>query len=191
MIAICFIVGIVFGQVKNTTPYTDTCWISETLDSAVIYYGKAFVMADAQPEKVMICKVDDTTAAGFASDSIQFDWGYQLGYLTMDSANLEDTLWTKEFFFLDSMSTANFGAADVEGYVRSSDMVAVIDSLSGQADTTDVDGYASQARPFSLLKWAHFIRPWVRGLGKNQLKGEELRLNMHLIQKYYNHTRIR
>ena len=183
-------VGLVFGQVYNTTPYTDTCWITDTLDSATVYYGKTFNVADAQPLKYMVCKVNDTAEAGYANDSVQFEWGYERGFLSLDSAADEDTVWERVHIFVDSMCVGNFGAAIISGTVTH-DILTPDFTYAGEADTSNVTGFAVQVRPLGNYHYSHFIRPWVKSLGKANKDAAALYLQFHLIQKKYSYTRGR
>jgi hypothetical protein len=137
----------------------------------------------------IVAKVNDTTSAGFASDSVNVGWGYQLGYKTVTSAGATKVLWgSRDRVAVDTMAT--MGAADV-GFSYQAVTVSGIDGqkavyakagATGLIDTTKVSGYAVQRRTSYFEPGADYIRFYALGLTGNNADT----LDMVVEPRFYN-----
>lgn len=145
---------------QNWQGWLDTVSISDTLEEDTVKYTSALPITDGEDLRV-ICKVNDTSSDGFASDSIKMFWGYQLGNITLDSAGSVDTAWddriTVDTLDNDSLGTENVGSTASDGTITRN---------WGTIDTTHVTGYGIQSR-WLVPEWGVLIRYWVQGMADN------------------------
>lgn len=163
------------GLPRNQMGWGDTASITDTLQADTIKYTAALSLTDGENIRVL-CKVDDTTSAGFASDSISFVFGYQTGTITLDSTTDTsladsyklDTMWC-ERVILDTFSVDSFNVDSV--WTTGTD--GAITSYANHPDTAHVEGWAVISRCF-YPEWDEIIRYWAKGLAANKA-GEKLR----------------
>jgi hypothetical protein len=160
----------VMGQ-ENWNGFNDTASIVGW-DSLEVRYSKAFTLTRYEDIAVVV-KVNDTSSAGFAGDSVSGVYGYQLGYPVLNSLGKRDTLWWPKDtgIILDTFDlTDSAGVAKGKG-VSGADG-SVTDYLGG-IDTSEISGYATQASWF-IPKWAPAIRFFVYGLAGNRTVGNKI-----------------
>lgn len=201
--SVLLIVGIVNANsmrdtvVQNWNGYRDTVSITDTLDSATVYYSsRSFKLTDYENIRINV-KCDDTTAAGFANDSVNFVWGYQTGSATLDTSTSTtntspslDTIWDSRVT-VDTMVADSFGVSNVKTYGTD----GVITQTWGTADTSSVSGFATMSHNISP-EWDCVIRFWVMGIGNDgegatQTSTKGLKLYFELKNRVYKPTRRR
>lgn len=173
-------------RIENWRGLGDTTSITDTLDSNTVYYAHtAWSLTDGEDIR-FICKVNDTAEAGFASDSVNFEWGYVLGNLCFDSTDsLIDTCWKKvnpivlDTMTVDSFGVQNFGKVAADGSFTSS---------LGVIDTSEVAGFAIQDIWF-VPEWAMLIRPYVKGLGDANADAKALKIKFEMVRREYSQIR--
>lgn len=156
----------------NSSGYTDTSAIVDTLDSASVKYSKAFRLSAYEDLRVLV-KCDDSTSAGFASDSLNFAWGYQTGTLTYDStfrSTYRDTAWD-DLIYVDTIRTDSLGDVNTGKMYPDGSILR----YWGGVDTLSVLGYAVQSRRLKP-EWDEFIRFFAVSLGGIQKKGAPIEL---------------
>lgn len=148
-----------FDRLQNWHGYNDTMlvWLAKQDTTA---YTAPFRLSDFNNFRLVV-GADDTSSAGFASDSIHFVWGYQSGCEIQNSSGNRDTVWDNAIFVVDTFRVTHLGTIDT----------AQVDS-AGQPgknlayiDTGYVSGYATQSRLIQpqwdclLRLWAHTYAP--------------------------------
>lgn len=160
-----FAFSVCFGA-QNWNSAADTAMVNDTITNAEVVYTKAFNLSDYEDVRA-IMMVDDTTAAGFASDSVNFIWGYQTGNQVINASGAFDTIWDARVT-IDTVATASFGTWAIEGTIGPSG--ALTRSESKVVDTTMVTGYAVQSKIF-VPQWDMFNRYWIQGVTGNLTGG--------------------
>lgn len=160
----CFLllVGCVFSA-ENWNGWRDTSAVIDTLEADTIKYSKAFSLTDGEDVRVVLLH-DDTSSAGFSSDSMKVQWGYQTGCPVLDSGGSIDTIWD-DFIVIDTLDDDSLGKArSVYGSVTYSGTLTR--EWKKRSDTLSVSGYAIQNRWF-VPEWNVLIRYFVKGLTGN------------------------
>jgi hypothetical protein len=143
-------------NVRNRNALDEDTAIVSTLKSGTSAYSKWMQLSDAE-DITVILKMKDTTAAGFASDSFAFVFGYQTGNPVFDSTNLarNEVYSRSPLYVLDTLITDSLGKAEgayaIEAYDGS------ITETTGRIDTTNCPVWAVYQRPF-YPRWGVFIR---------------------------------
>jgi len=171
-------------KVQNWNGWLDTVGVTDVLDSATVYYTKAFRLSDGEDVRIL-CKVNDTAEDGFADDSVNFEWGYQTGSLCLNSSGVLDTAWD-DLMTVDTMTADSFGVAK-KGVV---DPTGALTRYYKQADTTNVTGYAVQSR-WLVPEWDVIFRFYVVSLGGLQKGDAALDLEFQVLRRIYSQTRNR
>lgn len=169
-----------YGQ-SNYNGWLDTSGITDTLAADSIAYSSSFQLSRHEDIRLLV-KVDDTTSAGFAADSVQLRYGYQTGHATLNGSGLRDTAWD-ELIILDTLSSDNFGST-TEGSVA---FDGTLTRAWGGVDTTNVAGYAYQSRWF-VPEWDVYIRFFVYGMAGNNADAALL-FYFELKRRLYVHVR--
>lgn len=150
----------------NWTGWKDTAWIDSFSGTILKYSKKSMSLTDYDMVR-LIAEVADTTTAGFASDSVAFQWGYQTFSLCYDSgltANPDiDTCFSPRVV-VDTIKTAYYGSLST---IYTLDANGIAASPMRQVDTTGTPGFAVQSRTFAP-EWDTFYRIWVKGLTGNK-----------------------
>jgi len=169
LVLLVLIVGVVVGQ-ENWNGFSDTARING-FDSLEIKRSKAFTLTRYE-DIALVVKCDDTSEAGFKSDSVAAAYGYQLGYPVINSSGARDTAWWPgdTGIVLDTLDVTDSAGTCSNGY--SSANGDVTDYL-GNVDTTNVSGYAVQVSWF-IPKWAPIIRFFVVGNAGNRTVGNKI-----------------
>ncbi|HET8685712.1 MAG TPA: hypothetical protein VFM18_03485 [Methanosarcina sp.] len=123
---------------------------------------------------------NDTSAAGYASDSIVAYWGLQYGRITTNYLDQKDTLWVEPTKVIDTfrMATANIKAANTFSTTDTLDPLAIC--------TTHVSGLAYQSRIIQPYRYP-VARIRIKGNTGNELTSF-LRLRIDISQPKY--TRV-
>lgn len=154
----------------NWTGLGDTLSITDTLDSLEVHYTEAYELSPYYEDLYVICKANDTGTASFNNDSLFFEWGYEVGYICLDSSGDEDTLWDDRIT-VDTMCADSFGTANVETQGTDGDFDQ---TLLNDVDTSDVSGFACQVRRIQP-PWGILIRFYASGLGNAGAAGARQR----------------
>lgn len=150
---------VVFSASRNRNSLKEDTLLVSGVQADSSRYSGWLNLSDKEDIAVVV-KVDDTTSDGFASDSINFIIGYQVGdpvYDTSYSASNERYA-RSALIILDTLTTDSLGTAE-DGYGYE-DSIGVIHEPHGQLDTTNVPGWAVWRRTF-YPKWGVFIRFFV------------------------------
>jgi len=146
----------------NHTGYGDTCAI-HGFRADSLKYSKAYSLTDYEALRVTVF-VDDTSSAGFDSDSLLFAWGIQTGTPVLNSSGGRDTLWNPLCLVVDTLDLVDdatiglsYGLVGTDGTY--SDVLSLIDTLS-------VSGWAAQSRVVTP-RWDVYFRGWFQGLTGN------------------------
>jgi hypothetical protein len=141
-----------------------------------VRYGSPIIVADFE-NLMIVLKANDTSSAGYASDSIKFVVDWQRGYVTTNSIGNKDTAWQTPLLLIDTfhVASANFYAVAASVY-PDSDVVKSLDSLK-------VYGYVVMARTF-CPQISMIGRPVFIGLAGND-KTRFLDFTYDIIQRKY------
>lgn len=173
LMVVIFLAGVLFGS-ENWNGWNDTSAVSSfRCDS--IAYTLAFDIAKYEDIVVMV-KADDTSEAGFASDSINFRYGLQGGTQTKDNGGNIDTSWNP-VVWIDSMVLANIGTVTAG-------------LTDGWIDTNNVTGWAYQERRVNAVtgySWRPLMRYVFEGLSDN-ITGSFLKLQLQHTRRLGTHT---
>lgn len=152
-----------FGaRATNWAGWGDTIRMPACSSTALAYGTTPFSLTDYDMVRV-ICHVNDTTADGFASDSIVIRWGYQTFSLCRDTGTGFDTCYSPRVV-VDTISTDSTGFGLMA--VLTLDANGIANTPGYQVDTTSCAGWAVQSRTFSA-EWDVYARIWVEGLTGN------------------------
>lgn len=138
----------------------DTLSINETLDSLEVHYTEALELSPFYEDLVVTSMCDDTGIAGFGNDSVNYEWGFEIGIILLDSSGNEDTLWDDRVV-VDTMCADSFGVENIESLGVNGTFTQ---TLLNDVDTSDVSGYACQTRKVSGI-WGVLIRYFAKGIG--------------------------
>jgi hypothetical protein len=180
MVLLVAFVSLSFGQ-ENWNGWVDTAKVLGLFKDTTIYTGW-FKLSQFGTVRHTVY-LDDTSAAGFASDSVAAEWGIQTGhasFLTGAKKKMEhgrkmviDTfnMLTGSVFSVDSFGRIT---VDVNGIPQA--VYKKIDTLIDSATTTTISSlitkqvrspYAYQSRgPFT--EWDVYFRYWIHGLTGNK-----------------------
>lgn len=147
---------------KNWNGMRDTCTMPACSSTALVYSTNVFSMTDFDMYRLTLL-VDDTTSAGFASDSVNLRWGYQGFHLCLNGSGEIDTCYSPRVI----VDTIN---ADSTGFgllaIMTLDGDGIANTPGQQADTSSCSGFAVQSRTFSP-EWDVYFRIWAQGITGN------------------------
>lgn len=176
------------GSVYNNTE--DTSLVA-SFNADSLKYGNVASLSSASGCNLIV-GADDTTSAGFVSDSLKFYYGVQFGSVVVNSNVKRDTAWSP----LLRVGTFSTLPADTANKWLNSGNQFVIDTTTGEfsysadgvMDSSNVTGYIYLQHRFSVSYPCEFARPWVQGLSGN-LTGELVKVRLQLKQLNYLPTR--
>lgn len=164
LVALC--VAAAFAQTDNYNGWKDTSQIA-TFKADSLKYSKVFLLSQNENLRVDIL-ANDTSSAGFKSDSMKLYWGIQLGHPTLNgTAGSIDTFWSPEHIMADTFDLTTTTNAAVA--YRGIDSTGAYTNRPFLHDTLSVSGYAVQSRNIRP-DWDVFFRVWIKGLTKNNVK---------------------
>ena len=149
-----------FGANVNYNGYKDVTAVTDTLGESGTAYSAVFNLSEYEDARLVV-KANDTGEAGFASDSVALEYGYQTGSPTLNASGVVDTVWDG-VIVIDTMLASDFGAVGA----GTSASTGVMTRTWGGADTLSVTGYAVQSRWF-VPEWDVLIRFFATGLAAN------------------------
>lgn len=164
-IAVLFLAGSGYSA-PNATGWGDAHRITAICTTGVIAYTKVYPLSDYEDMRVIV-KVNDSTAAGFGSDSVSFIFGYQTGIEVLNGSGLRDTCWDDRIN-IDTLTRSGFGI--VGSGTTNSD--GTVNRVWAGSDTLSVTGFATKSR-WIVPEWDGLVRLWVQGLAANK-KGARL-----------------
>jgi hypothetical protein len=169
----------------NTTGYRDTVLVNGFQGTGT---GSTKAMELSQYENMRLSALaNDTSAAGYASDSIKFRWGMQFGVPIMNSSGKLDTTW-QEKIEIDTF--------DIKTAVNLVAPTYTIDSLGNFKickkfiDTTNVTGYAVQSRDILLPPWSPIFRFWYIGLTGNKVSISYVKLMFAITRRISSYVHL-
>jgi hypothetical protein len=149
---------------ENYNGYRDTARIT-LFKADSLRYSKVFPLSTWENSRLSIF-LNDTSSAGYASDSIKCFWGIQLGMPCINGSGLLDTAWELQLITLDTFDILTAGNM-ARPYTALDSTGAYMEKMK-RIDTLDVTGYAYQTRVFSP-GWDVYFRFWAKGLTGNKV----------------------
>jgi hypothetical protein len=162
LLSLCSFYVPAFAQPQNYSGYSDTAIVTGFKGTGS---GVTKAMNLSQFENIRFTAMaNDTVHPGYASDSIIFIWGIQLGNFVMNSSGKLDTTWQGKIF-IDSFNIIPAGNKVIPVHIP--DSTGAYGDDARYIDTINVTGYAVQDRNFSPA-WAPLFRFWYLGISVNQ-----------------------
>lgn len=159
---------------NNANTWKDTASITpDTLKENTLVYTAALDLSgalDANDGLTVIAMGTDTSEAGFASDSLQFIWGFQPGYRVLNRTGTLDTAWGDRVI-VDTFTIAELGKAFDADWVLPATTGLPTAAWDNTTDTTNVSGCITQIRYFKP-QWAELIKFWCKGLANGSGDGK-------------------
>jgi hypothetical protein len=146
----------------NYGGYGDTATINGVVKDSV-KWSPWFKLSIYENCRIVLC-ANDTTAAGFKSDSVNLSYGWQTGGLMLNSNRRLDTIPDANRILFDTLTLR-----DTTKMINGVGFVAAVDKSTGiityqsrVVDTGSVTGFACQSQSFSP-DWNVYIRFFVKG----------------------------
>lgn len=130
--------------------------------------------------------MNDTAAAGFASDSIKAIWGIQTGRVVYNGSGVLDTAWEPIRLIADTfdlVTEKTIGPA----YALISAADGSYSEVHSLVDTSTVTGFAVQSKAISPA-WDVLGRCWLIGVAGNK-KASFIKTRFVLSRRVYTNTR--
>jgi hypothetical protein len=164
IVALLLLASCVFAQDANWMGYKDTSRIN-TFRADSLKYSKTFPLSAFENVRIDVF-ANDTSAAGFKSDSIKFVWGIQTGHWAYTTSNTDKPVWV----WAPQVVIDTFNTVDTLKMVlarKVMDSYGTIESQIGYVDTLNFSGFAYQTRNFAP-EWDQSFRVWFRGVTGNK-----------------------
>jgi hypothetical protein len=145
----------------NYYGYLDTIQMPACSSTVTVYGKKALSLTDFNKVRV-IFQVDDTSSAGFASDSVNVKWGYQTYSFCLNSAGAVDTCFSPRVT-VDTCAKAQFGTFTLQTLAATG--IATVPTKC--VDTSFCTGWAVQSRSFTP-EFDVYMRFWMTGIAGNK-----------------------
>lgn len=170
-------------SVALSQPYNTKTYVTKIKDFRAdsLKFTDPFPLGDNEGLGVTVY-ANDTSAAGFASDSIVAYWGLQYGRITTNYLDQADTMWVEPTKVIDTfrLATAN---------IKTSNSFTTVDTLDPLAIcTTHVSGLAYQSRIIQPYRYP-IARIKIKGATGNELTSF-LRLKIEVHQPMYTRVNI-
>jgi hypothetical protein len=194
-LAISLLVGVAGAQTNiNWMGYGDTLAIS-AFKADSLKFTSAYVWANNEQKAVSV-QVSDTSIAGLGSDSVQFSYGYELGYPTLPFGSTTAVTRWCQATTIDSFRVMNgtkfVNPTTLAGVVQARDTTnhtyTPIDAW-GYVDTSSSTTSSIQTHSLTV-PWAPYIRFWAKG-GTGNNKTKFLRVRVTVYQRMFQNTRGR
>jgi hypothetical protein len=177
VLALC---SMAFGFANdNYTGYGDTSNVPG-FKSNLTKYSKWFRLSAYLNSRLDIM-ANDTSSAGFASDSVKFIWGIQTGHPVYNASGARDTVISKMKIVLDTFDVKSGWLPDTLIQVGTDYSFS---QVQGLVDTVNVTGYAVQTSNFAP-EWDVWIRGFATGLSGNKV-GSYVKILFSLTRKEKN-----
>jgi hypothetical protein len=170
----------------NWRGYGDTAAIAN-FKADTLRFSKAFNLTNGENKAVLI-HAEDTANAGRGGDSINFYYGYQLGFPNYTVTGMYDTTWTQAMP-IDTFSTRtaarfyNPNALTGAAFFSVDSTTDAINSLYHGVDTSSSGSNSYQWHSF-VPQWAPLIRFYFKGISQNRI-GKFVRVRVNLYQRKY------
>lgn len=165
LIVLC-IIGVAVSENYNWIGYGDTT-ILKSFKADSLKYGKTRLLGTYANMRVDVW-ANDTSSAGYASDSIAFMWGVQVGHPFKNSSGTLCTLWSKQKLLVDTFMLSSGIVTDtfvVQGLNGTYNMLRNVIDTSRTDFMRQTDGV--------IPEWDVFVRTWYKGIAGNE-KGSML-----------------
>lgn len=160
---LCLNVGLFAGEPLNYNGYlVDTSKITDFRADS-LKYSRVYLLSQYENSRIRVC-VDDTTAARFASDSVNFYYFVQTGSPCLNSNNKLDTAWNINPLVIDTVNFAATGCFTTTYSILQTDFT--YSETMKLVDTTSVTGFATNSHTWPAL-WDVFVRVGVKGVAGN------------------------
>lgn len=144
----------------NWTGYGDTCTIT-AFRADSLKYSRARALSAYENLRIDVW-AQDTSSAGYASDSISFTWGIQMGH-AYDSQAVRCTLWVQPRVCADSFRLSSAIKKDTFAVIDTNGSYYVFKNI---VDTSKSD-YARQSCSLTP-NWDVLFRTWYKGATGNK-----------------------
>jgi len=182
LILIMSIIGMVAAQM-NYSGYRDTVLVTGFQSTGT---GTTRGFEFSQFENVrLFAMANDTSATGFASDSINFQWGISIGDVVINSSGKRDTTW-QECVVIDTFNTLT-AANMVQRYMVPDTTTGNVPTPRKYVDTVNVTGYAVQDRAITPA-WSPVFRYWYTGLTGNKVSSSYIKLIFGQSRRVYSNV---
>ena len=181
---------LLFGMVRSAYPQSDenfngldTCNIKGVKGTALVY-SRGFKLGAWTYQRFDIL-ANDTTAAGFASDSVKFVWGIQTYHPILGHTNL-----SKKYAYGPRVVCDTFDllSLTLPGVIQIAED-GTFTPPHGAVDTTSLTTYAIQSRNIAP-EWDVYYRIWVQGVTGNK-NGDSVAVVFQGVRGNYYPTRSR
>jgi hypothetical protein len=134
-------------------------WRVASFKADTVRYGTPIIVSDFENPFIII-KANDTSSAGYGSDSIAFMVLWQRGYETTNSVGNKDTAWQTPAIFIDSfvVASGNFYAI--------ASTVSPDSAVPKSIDSAKVSGYITMTRSI-ITEYSPIGRPVFIGTAGN------------------------
>lgn len=172
ILAVLFLAAVCFAQSDNSNGYLDTA-CCRACSTTVAWFSKGFRLANYGNLRISV-RAQDTSAAGYANDSVNGKWGYQTYHLGQTTGTTVDTVFDEpvvvdSFKMTTSANLRNFSSAvAVNGTYDS------LGNLVRNWGVIDTVGFASWATQTRLVapEWDVYVRFFWVGLTGNRVAGK-------------------
>jgi hypothetical protein len=144
------------------------------MSTAQRYYTKAFDLTGYEDLSLLVC-VNDTTVAGFKSDSCHFVIGLRLGCYVKNYAGTVQEFYDNDFWDLDTFNVDSAGVTKTNKLYFDGTSTYYGTGI----DTAQVSGYMVKHIKGYLPPWATLMKVYVYPLSKNK-KASPLRLKIQI-----------
>lgn len=180
---LCGLIRSAYPQSDENFNGIDTCNIKGVTGTALVY-SRGFKLGAWTYQRFDIL-ANDTTAAGFASDSVKFVWGIQTYHAALGHTNL-----SKKYAYGPRVVCDTFDLLSLSLPVA----IQIAEDGTfypphGTVDTTSLTTYAIQSRNIAP-EWDVYYRIWVQGLTGN-LAGDSVAVVFQGTRGNYYPTRAR
>jgi len=135
---------------------------TDAMSVDTVFFGRTWNLTDGE-SIVLYVLADDGNNAGFSSDEINVEWGYQVGRLLKVSSSW-DTAWGAQIVVDTIAGDGNIVCNGVDGSRYVTDLeYGTIDMSNGYVDTCSVDDFYYQEHSVTP-PWGLYIRMWFKGL---------------------------
>jgi hypothetical protein len=185
ILGILLFVSVSFSQTENWSGLKEV-WNVPTFKADSARYSQTFQMS--QYENLRITALaDDTSEAGFASDSIAFFYWIETGHPVYNANGKLDTTWMRtspiliDTFKIDSANCAiTYRTLEDEGFYN---------IPRKKIDTLMVTGFSAQSRNVTP-EWDVFYRIGVKGIAGNKV-ASFIKLRFYSIRRTFSYVRNR
>ena len=171
LIAIMILITTSFSGPVSHNGFSEIDSITSAIgrDTVTMVYGNRWFERGGAEDITVLVKVNDTSATGYANDSIKFILGINLGMITTDTTTSKKRIDTAKSIYIDidTINIANAGTKRTWALLN-----AGLTYTGNMFDTLDVRGFATQIIPLTgsrlMPSWTHLYRYYAKGMDKNK-----------------------